>query len=286
MSAKPLGKDLVSREALERIIQRAAELQAGEHEIGEGLTNNEVLALGKDVGIPDRYLRQAMLEEQTRIAPPEKNPGTWSWLTGPRSLVAHRVVPGDRAAIERALNRWMTDEELLQPKRHYSDRTSWESKPGAFASIQRALAGGRRYALARASEVSAQIVQLEPGFCLVRLEADVREPRSKRITGASVMTLVGWGLTGAAALIAPPLALAKAIAFVPALGMTIGGMFVARSHVSANERMTVALEQVLDRLERGDTRSAGQTPALPQTFVRIADEVRKVFENPRPKPRS
>jgi len=47
-----MGKDLVSREALERIIKRAAELQAGEHDVGDGLTNNEVLALGKDVGIP------------------------------------------------------------------------------------------------------------------------------------------------------------------------------------------------------------------------------------------
>ena len=57
-----MGKDLISREALERIIQRAAELQAGERDIGDGLTKDEVLALGKDVGIPNRYLQQALLE--------------------------------------------------------------------------------------------------------------------------------------------------------------------------------------------------------------------------------
>src|SRR6266699_4565759 len=91
-----MGNDLISREALERIIKRAAELQAGERDIGEGLTSNEVLSLGKDVGIPDRYLRQAMLEEQTRITP-EVATGTWAWLTGPRSIIAHRVVPGDRS---------------------------------------------------------------------------------------------------------------------------------------------------------------------------------------------
>src|SRR5216683_1869098 len=191
-----MGKDLISREALERIIKRAAELQAGEHDVGDGLTNNEVLALGKDVGIPDRYLRQAMLEEQTRIAP-DVATGTWAWLTGPRSIVAHRVVPGDRAAVERALSRCMTDEELLQPKRQYADRTSWEPKAGPVASIQRALAGVR--------EVSGQVVQLEPGFCLVRLEADIREQRTKRITGGSVLTILGWGMTGATALIVPPL---------------------------------------------------------------------------------
>ena len=281
-----MGNDLISREALERIIKRAAELQAGEHDVGDGLTNNEVLALGKDVGIPDRYLRQAMLEEQTRTTP-EVATGTWAWLTGPRSIIAHRVVPGDRASVERALSRWMTDEALLQPKRHYPDRTSWEPKAGAFASIQRALAGKRRYSLAQAEEITAQVVQLEPGFCLVRLEADIKRQRANRISGATVLAVVGWAMTGATALIAPPLALAQALMLVPAIGLTLGGAMVARTYRSANERVQVALEQVLDRLERGDMRSPSSQDALPgvQTFTRIAEEVRKVFENPKPKPR-
>ena len=282
-----MGKDLISQEALERIIKRAAELQAGEHDVGDGLTSNEVLALGKDVGIPDRYLRQAMLEEQTRITP-DVATGTWAWLTGPRSIVAHRVVPGDRATVERALTRWMTEEALLQPKRHYADRTSWEPKAGAFASIQRALAGKRRYSLAQAEEISGQVIQLEPGFCLVRLEADIRQQRTKRISGGSVLAVLGWGLTGATALIAPPLALAQILMLVPGVGLTIGGALIARTYRGANERMQIALEQVLDRLERGDIRSSSNQGALPgaQAFVRIAEEVRKALENPRPKPRS
>jgi hypothetical protein len=272
--------DLIDRKALERIVRRAAELQASEQEIGEGLTSPEVMALGKDVGIPERYLRQAMLEEQTRTAP-EVATGTWAWLTGPRSIVAHRVVPGDRAAVEREVSRWMTEDELLQPKRHYTDRTSWEAKAGAFASIQRALSGRRRYSLASAAEISSQVVQLEAGFCLVRLEADIRQQRRNRISGGTVMALVGWGLTGATALIAPPLALAQVLMLVPAMGLTFGGAMVARTYRGANERMQVALEQVLDRLERGETRATYAPPA----FIRIAEEVRKVFENPKPKPR-
>jgi hypothetical protein len=273
--------DLIDRKALERIVRRAAELQAGSQEVGDGLTSQEVLALGKDVGIPEGYLRQAMLEEQTRTAP-EVATGTWAWLTGPRSIVAHRVVPGDRAAVERALSRWMTEEELLQPKRHFADRTSWEAKAGAFASIQRALSGRRRYSLASAGEIASQVVQLEPGFCLVRLEADISHQRRNRISGAAVMAMVGWGLTGATALIAPPLALAQVLVLVPGVGMTLGGAMVARTYRSANERTQVGLEQVLDRLERGEVSGPTQA-ALP--FVRIAEEVRKVFENPRPKPR-
>lgn len=275
--------NLIDRKALERIVRRAAELQAGSQEIGDGLTSQEVLALGKDVGIPEGYLRQAMLEEQTRTAS-EESVGTWAWLTGPRTISAHRVVPGDRTTVERALSRWMTDEELLQPKRQFSDRTTWEAKAGAFASIQRALSGRRRYSLASAVQISSQVVQLEPGFCLVRLEADVSQQRRARISGGIVMTAIGWGLTGATALIAPPLALAQILLLAPGVGLTVGGALVARTHRGANERIQIGLEQALDRLERGDTRGSTGQPSLP--FAKIAEEVRKVFENPKPKPRS
>src|SRR5207245_1116596 len=136
--------ELIRREALERIIQRAAELQAGERDIGEGLTEPEVLALGHDVGIPARYLRQALLEEQTRSVV-TGGTGLFAWLTGPSLLTAERVVPGDRGAVERALTVWMEREESLQVKRRYPDRTTWDPRVGAFASIQRGLgAGGRR----------------------------------------------------------------------------------------------------------------------------------------------
>jgi len=59
---------------------------------------------------------------------------------------------------------------------------------------------------------------------------------------------------------------------------------VARTYRGANERLQIALEQVLDRLERGDIRSPSQgiLPGASQTFARIAEEVRKAFETPPP----
>src|SRR2546426_12284413 len=93
--------ELISREALERIIQRAAELQAAEHDIGEGLTKAELLALGQDVGIPERYLHQALLEEQTR-AVVEQRRGAPPRLAGPTPPSPPRGAPGDRAPPLRA----------------------------------------------------------------------------------------------------------------------------------------------------------------------------------------
>jgi len=270
-----MAGELIGREALDRIIKRAAELQASERDIGDGLSEPEVVALGKDVGIPDRFLRQAMLEERTRTTP-EATRGTWAWLAGPRSITAHRVVPGERTAVERALNRWMEEEELLQPKRRYPDRTTWEAKAGAFASIQRALAGGRRYTLARSAEVTGQVVQLEPGFCLVRLEVDVRQQRAARLTGAAVMVAGGWAVSGVLTMLAIPL---DSILLLPGAVLTLGAALVARSHRGPNERALVALEQVLDRLERGEIRAERALP--PQhPLERIADQVRKAFGAP------
>ncbi|HTR19366.1 MAG TPA: hypothetical protein VMH88_00820 [Gemmatimonadales bacterium] len=268
-----MAGELIRRDQLERIIQRAAELQAGERDIGEGLTEEELIALGKDVGIPTRYLRQALLEEQTRG--PALVPDQWEWLAGPPRLVAERVVPGERAAVERAIGLWMEEEELLRVKRRFADRVSWEPQVGFLASMQRGLrAGGKTYALSQAAEVSGRVLPLESGFCHVSLAADVRNVRARRLGGAGV--LAGLGLAGTAAMAL--MGVFGLFAAVPLVAFGMGGWAVARTHASADERVQVGLEQVLDRLERGEIRPEHALPGpRASAFVRIADELRKNF---------
>jgi hypothetical protein len=270
-----MAGELIRREALERIIQRAAELQAGERDIGDGLTEADVLALGQDVGIPTRYLRQAMLEEQTRALVPEPA-GALHWLLGPGRLSAQRVVAGEREAVERALGTWMQEGELLQVKRRYPDRTTWEPKVGAFASIQRALgAGGRRFALARAAEVAGRVTALESGFCHVHLLADVGNIRRQRIGGAAALLGAGGGVTG----ILLTLGVLTPFPFVPLVALVPAAVAVLRSHHQQHEQIQIALDQVLDRLERGEIKPEHLPPSLRAgPFVRIADEIRKTFE--------
>src|SRR5207253_2308149 len=192
-----MAGELISRDSLERIIQRAAELPAGEHGIGEGLTETELLSLGQDVGIPARHLRQALLEERTRSLEPVRR-GVIAWLAGPERLSAQRVVPGDVGDVERSLGAWMEQYELLQMKRRYPDRISWDPKVGAFASIQRAL-----------------------------------------------------GVAAVAAL---------------------------RAQRGQYEQVQIGLEQVLDRLERGEIRPEHALPgSRVNAFVRLADEIRSLM---------
>src|SRR2546422_2086012 len=128
----------------------------------------------------------------------------------------------------------MEREESLQVKRRYPDRTSWEPRVGAFASIQRALgAGGKTFALARATEVGGQVTQLETGFSHVRLVADVRGERARRLWGAALLVLWGAVLAGvlpALGALAPWAAIPTAVAWAAALA-------VARRHRRENERI-------------------------------------------------
>ena len=121
--------------------------------------------------------------------------------------------------------------------------------------------------------MTGQVVQLEPGFCLVRLEADVARQRAARLTGAAVMVAGGWAVTGVLTMLAIPL---DSLLLLPGAALTLGAALVARSHRGPNERALVALEQVLDRLERGEIRAERALP--PQhPLERIADQVRKAF---------
>ena len=259
-----MAGELISREALERIIQRAAELQAGERDVGEGLTRDEVIALGREVGIPAHHLQQALLEEQTRTLL-EAAHGPLAWLAGPAALAAARVVPGERAALERALASTLEREELLQVKRRFADHGTWEPKAGAFASLQR-LRDGREF------PIEIGVSPLETGFCHVQLRAAVRNLRRQRLAAAGALLTFGVLATA----LAPALGVLFPWAVVPAVAAALAALAYARGHRRDNEQVHVALEQVLDRLERCDARPEGPLPLPgPAAAVgRLAEELR------------
>lgn len=262
----------VDRATLERVIQRATELQTREREIGDYLTEAEVMQLGEEVGIPAKHLRAALLEEQANALVVRK-PSSLAWLSGPRYVTAARTIAGEKDALEDQLHRWMSDGELLQVKRRHPDRIIWERKEGAFASLKRSFGlGGRKYVLAGARDVTTRVTPVDPGQCHVQLAADLSNTLSEYLWGAGLLVTGGAAITGVAFLIGvlAPVALIPAIASLPA------GFATARSRRGQVERFHVALEQVLDRLQHGELDLHRRGAALDDTpLARIADEIRK-----------
>jgi hypothetical protein len=269
----------IDRAALERIIQRAAELQTAEREIGDTLTSDELLALGREVGIPVRYLQQALLEERTRIgslAPA----GLIERVAGPGQVTAQRVVPAEAEVVERELVRWMENNELLCVQRAQPGRITWEPVGGFQAAFRRSTAafgtGTRSFMLSRASTVSAAILSLESGYSHVTLAADARGVRSGYVGGSAA--LITSGAAGTALMVALGAMLPLALLPLPvALGL---GYSVVRRYGPAVERLQLGLERALAFLEPG----AGKTPGgVPDRSVGLlgvlADEVRKALKS-------
>jgi hypothetical protein len=268
----------IDRAALERIMQRAAELQAGEADVGEGLTPEDVLALGRDVGIPGRYLHQAMLEQATAIVAPDEA-GLIGQVVGPATVSAHRVVVGDPEDIARALIGWFEKNELLVVQRQQPGRVTWERVRGMQAAIRMGAAafdrGHPKHMLARVTLVAATFTRLESNYCNVTLSAELKAARTSAIGGA----VAGASFGGIAAAILGVMSPFWVIAIPPLL---IGGgaaYLTLRAYRPVAERTLLGLERALDFLERGGVKPAHQIPPKAGGLLDvITGELRKALQ--------
>jgi hypothetical protein len=267
----------IDRPALERILQRAAELQAAERDIGHALSPDEVLALGREVGIPDRYLQQALLEERVRV---DTEPaGVWERIAGSASVVAQRAVPGPVERVERSLLGWVDQNELFCVQRQQPGRIVWEPVGGITAALRRssaAIRSGRPFMLSRADTVSATILPLDPGRSHVALSAATRRTRAEYVGGGAAMAATG--VAGTALLVLLGALLPAALMATPA-GF-IAGYATARRYRGAVERIQLGLERALDHLEHGAMRPEHQLPGRrPGLFGLLAEEVMKTLRS-------
>lgn len=265
----------IDRAALERIIQRAAELQTADRDIADELTPEQVLALGREVGIPGRYLQQALLEERTRLVAVQPS-GAWERLAGPGGATAQRAVPGAVAAIEADLVEWMEEKEFFCVQRRQPGRITWEPLGGMAAAVRRSTAAFRRGSaammLARATTVSATILPLETGWCHVTLAAETRRARTEFVGGGAA--LAGAGMASAGIMVALGALLPVALLPMPvALGLGYG---VARQYRFALARIQLGLERALDQLEHHGAQADRLLPRRPAGLLgMLAEEIRR-----------
>lgn len=270
------SKPTIDRAALDRIIQRAAELQTGDRDIGDQLTSDEVLALGKEVGIPSKYLQQAMLEHQA-AAQPTSETGVVGRLIGPGEVRAQRVVQGDPEDAIRGLLTWMERNELLVVQRQQAGWASWEPLRGMQAAIRRGTAAldtsKPKFMLSRAEVVTATATPLESGFTHIAMTATLSKTRRDHLIGASVSGALGVGAAGVLA------ALGLGVAVVAPLALAgLISTVVVRSYRPIGDRVQLGLERALDYLERGGVKPGHeQLNRGPGLLELLATEVRRAI---------
>lgn len=249
-SGLPARQQPLDRSAMERVLARAAELQAADADPTDVVVNeDQLIEVAREVGLSPEHLRQALAEERSRAQVPEER-GLAARLFGSARVHASRTVKGTTAATLDLLDQWLQREDAMRVKRRLADRMLWEPRPGLFSEMRRLLnVGGRGYYLRPTREVAATVVPVDDQRVLVRLEADLTNVRFERALSGGVMA--GGGVLGTGALIA--LGFFVPVAIIPAAVAAVGGYFVARTHTPVVARAQLALEQLLDRLERGDS---------------------------------
>src|SRR5215211_6053992 len=172
----------LDRASLERVLARAAELASGSGDTVEEFTEEQLLDLGREVGLSPQHLRQALAEERTRSIVPDDERGVAASLFGPSRVRAARTVSGNPTEVLASIDAWMQRQELLIVKRHHADRMVWEARRDFLVGLKRALrVGGRDYALSRAFEVSATVIAVDDQRAQVGLDADFRTNRSRSV---------------------------------------------------------------------------------------------------------
>jgi hypothetical protein len=250
----PAPSSRFDRGALERVLARAADLQVGSGEPEEALTEEQILELGTEVGLSPQHLRQALAEERTRVALPVDEGGLSARLFGGARVSASRTVTGRPRDVLDAVDAWMQRQECLQVKRQFPDRVVWEARRDLVGTARRMLnIGGRGYALSRAHEVAATAVAVDSSRTLVRIDADLVPYRTSLVRQSAGISALG--VASAGVLVA--LHFALAIALAPAVVVAAGAFYGARGmNARVASSAQLALEQLLDRLERGEITKA------------------------------
>ena len=259
----PARQTLLDRQALERVLARAAELQGAGAipESSDLISESQLRDIGNEVGLSAEMINQALAEERTRINVPEER-GLVAQIAGASFATATRTVPGTQRDVLATIDAWMLREECLQVQRRFVDRITWEPQRGLFGKIRRTVnVSGRGYYLMDAGQVSATVLPVDGSRVVVRLDADIHASRSKRVGMGGVLATVGAaasGIVGLALVVAHlPLIIAAGAAVLPFAGSSVAAYKLARTHRTVLASVQLALEQVLDRLEHGEFERPG-----------------------------
>jgi hypothetical protein len=252
----------LTTEQVEAVVRRAVDLQARESDsAGEtGVTDDELLRIGGELGIGPSYMRRALAEVALGTPEPE---GAAARILGTARVTAGRAIAGRPEAIRAHIERYLLDTQYLAVLRRLPDLTVYEKSGGLQVELTRAVdatravLGGRGtgprigagFDLRTARTVEVSVTALEDGACWVSLTVDLGNQR----TGYWVGINSGFGvaaLTGAA-VAAVAIAPVAAVIALPIMGGSAWGTRIAYDRIVKRARLH--LEALLDHLERGES---------------------------------
>jgi hypothetical protein len=255
--ARPPSRAIARRD-FEQVIRRAAELSLADTDPDDVLSEEEVLRIATELGLPTHYVRQALFE----LPELSVRPRWYDRHFDPAVFSVAREVPSRKDPVLRRLEDYLVTREYLQIVRRRGDSIAFMPADDTISSLARALSRpGSRHTISRASRVMVGVHAVPGDSAHVRFDVDLSGARSDLVKTGGI---VGGGLGlafGSIAAMLTSAALPETLGPLPqivAFGGTAAATVAASLTVAARSFRTrvfaakMELTGLLDRLERGD----------------------------------
>ena len=268
----------IGRTDFEQVIRRAAELSLKDTDPEDNLSEEEVLRIAAELGLPLHHVHQALFE-----LPDLKVEPRWydRWF-GPAIFSVNRVVPTRKEPALRRVEDYLVTREYLQIVRRKGDTIAFVPADDAISNLARAFSRpGSRHTISRASRVMVGVHTLPEDDAHVRFDVDLSEARKEAVRGGAILGGVAGIATSSLAAVAASTIGADALGQLPevlAFGGTMAGTIAGTVSMYARRfrnrvfSARMELTGLLDRLERGDRLDPPPAPWRRKLQLRVFGE--------------
>lgn len=247
----------IARADFEAIILRAAELTLAASDAGDEVSEDEMLRIAGELGLPAHYVRQALYEQPVLAAQAH-----WydRWFATPVHSEG-RAIAGGAELVQARIEEYLTSREYLQVVRRRPNEVLFIPADDTISRVARVFARpSRRYGLAHAERVVLAVNPLPDARTHVRIETDLSAERSKSVQGGVVLgtftgLLAGAGLASIAIVTtvgpAEPVLAVAGLLVGAAGGLATSIRYQAARFRDRVQRVRQEIEHLLDRAETG-----------------------------------
>jgi hypothetical protein len=252
MSEGPQAHHL-TRQDLEVVIRRAAELEAEVGSAAPELSEVDVVRIAQEVGLSEDSIRRALAEHRAAVSRGGELLAERGWilrLCGPRLVTAARNIERPAEEVRQEIESHFQANESLRLVRRTKATSLWEPETGVVASLMRGLdLFGKGYQLAKKGHaVELRVVPLSEESSQVSLTCDVGSERAGWFWGLGAA--VGVPLTWlAAAVILEVYGIPNILALLSPAVLAITILLARTGYRRAVEKMRLLLDGLLDRVE-------------------------------------
>jgi len=257
---------------VEAVLRRAVELSLQDTDQSRELSEEELVSIGRELGLAPRHVRQALCERPG----PEGELGVLDRHFGRADLVLTRAVPWNDTRAMRELEDHLVTREYLQLRRRQGGNAIFEPADDAFSSIARAFSRpASKYHVARAQRVYLTVRPLDAESAHVRMELRYPQQRTSYITTAAIIgSSFGVGLGVLAGFAIAPLGdVAAVTGGIASFGAVLASsLAIARNAFrSFITKSRDEAEGLLDRLEQGERLQPPPSPWIRRLQQKLRD---------------